>query len=64
MRAIKSNQKLFNKAKIIGPKKVKAEAGIATILLRTFYSKKEIEISATSNNLSSENLVIFKLQKK
>lgn len=53
-----------NKAKIIGPKKVKAEAGIATILLRTFYSKKEIEISATSNNLSSENLVIFKLQKK
>lgn len=47
-------------AEIIGPHKINAEAGIATMLLRTNYAVSDIKISAYADNLLSDELVLFK----
>jgi beta-galactosidase len=46
------------KAKIIGPEKIKAEAGIATILLK-IEEKGKVLVNAKTNNLSSK--MVFKV---
>ncbi len=50
-------------AEIIGPHKINAEAGIATILLRTNYARSEIKIEAISEKLQAAELVLFKTPK-
>lgn len=45
-------------AELIGENPIKAEAGIATILLRTNSLKTPIKITAQSNNLTSTNITL------
>ena len=53
-----------SKAYIVGPQKVTAEAGIATILLKTNYSEEAIEIEASSPMLSSQKIAILSTSHK
>ena len=48
-----------SQAKIIGPTKVKAEAGIASILLRTYFTNTKIQITAKAQNLTPAKLQLF-----
>lgn len=45
-------------AKLIGENPVKAEAGIATIILRTDSFKKTLKIKATASNLAADTIAI------
>ncbi len=47
-------------AELIGTNPVKAEAGIATILLKTKNLKKAIQIHASAENLEKNTLLIQK----
>lgn len=49
-----------SKVQIMGPQKVNAEAGIATILVRTFGNRDKVKIVATSEALSSDTTVLYK----
>lgn len=46
-------------AKIVSPQKVKAEAGIASFLVRTYYTN-QLEISATSKGMPTQSITPWK----
>ncbi len=46
-------------AKIIGPQKINAEAGVASALLRTHFTNDKIVLNAKAKNLAADTLKIF-----